>query len=189
MVTTEAKKTHTELQITGAVLPQEERVLTQGALEFILKLHNEFAQRRFLLLEARRKRQQQLDQGKLPDFLPETAYIRGGDWRVASIPASLQDRRVEITGPVDRKMIINALNSGAKVFMADFEDATSPTWRNIMEGQYNLMDAVRNTLTYESPEGKIYEVSDTPAVIHVRPRGWHLEEKNILVNGQPVAAS
>lgn len=189
MVITEAKKTQTGLQVTGAVLPQEERVLTQGALDFILKLHNEFAQRRFLLLEARRKRQKQLDQGKLPDFLPETAYIRGGDWQVGTIPASMQDRRVEITGPVDRKMIINALNSGAKVFMADFEDSTSPTWRNIIEGQYNLMDAVRNTLTYESPEGKTYEVNNTPAVINVRPRGWHLEEKNILVNGQPVSAS
>jgi malate synthase len=177
------------LQLMAPFLPGDEQVLTTGALDFITSLHREFAARRFLLLEARRKRQKLLDQGELPDFLPETTSIRNGDWKVAPIPEVLQDRRVEITGPVDRKMIINALNSGAKVFMADFEDSTSPTWRNVVEGQANLMDAVRGTIRYESEEGKSYTLGATPAILKVRPRGWHLEEKHLLIDGKPASAS
>ncbi len=177
------------LQLAAPVLPSDERVLTQGALEFITRLHREFSARRLTLLEARNARQRSIDQGVLPDFLPETSHIREGNWQVSGIPEVLQDRRVEITGPVDRKMIINALNSGAKVFMADFEDSTSPTWRNILDGQLNLMDAVSGTIQYESEEGKVYSLSPTPAVVKVRPRGWHLEETHVLVDGQPVSAS
>jgi malate synthase len=189
MTTTLDNPTKKGLQLAAPFLPGDEQVLTTGALDFITSLHREFAARRFLLLEARRKRQKQLDQGKLPDFLPETTFIRDGEWTVAPIPAVLQDRRVEITGPVDRKMIINALNSGAKVFMADFEDSTSPTWRNVLEGQANLMDAVRGTIRYESEEGKSYTLGATPALLKVRPRGWHLEEKHLLIDGQPASAS
>lgn len=189
MTTTIENQTQKGLQLAAPFLPGDEQVLTPGALEFITSLHREFSARRFLLLEARKKIQRSIDQGKMPDFLPETNYIREGDWKVAPIPAALQDRRVEITGPVDRKMIINALNSGAKVFMADFEDSTSPTWRNIVEGQTNLMDAVRGTIRYESEEGKAYELGATPAILKVRPRGWHLDEKHLLIDGQPASAS
>ena len=125
----------------------------------------------------------------MPQFLPSTADIRNSDWQVAPIPADLLDRRVEITGPVDRKMIINALNSGANVFMADFEDSNSPTWSNVIQGQVNLRDAVRGAITYTSPEGKLYELCETPAVLMVRPRGWHLVEKHFLIDGEPISAS
>ena len=150
---------------------------------------HKFESRRRQLLAARATRLRELRAGKLYDFLPETAEVRRSEWQVAPIPRDLQDRRVEITGPVDRKMIINALNSGANVFMADFEDSNSPTWRNTMEGQINLRDANRGAITYTSPEGKAYAVRENPAVLFVRPRGWHLVEKHVLVAGEPISAS
>jgi malate synthase len=166
-----------------------ESVLTAEAVSFLTMLSREFEPRRQQLLEGRRVRQRQIDAGVMPDFLPETAHIRQSEWKAAPIPADLMDRRVEITGPVDRKMIINALNSGASVFMADFEDSNSPTWKNVIEGQANLRDAVRGTIGYTSPEGKQYEVFDCPAVLMVRPRGWHLDEKHFLVDGSAISAS
>jgi len=167
----------------------ETGILTPEARAFLLKLGAAFEPRRRELLARRRTVQQDIDNGKLPDFLPETAGIRQSDWKVAPIPKDLRDRRVEITGPVDRKMIINALNSGANVFMADFEDSNSPTWNNNIEGQHNLWDAVRGTIRYESPEGKRYQVGPNPATLFVRPRGWHLDEKHFLVDGKPISAS
>ena len=153
------------------------------------KLARAFEGRRQELLARRRARQAELDAGVAPEFLRETAAIRQKEWTVAPIPPDLRDRRVEITGPVDRKMIINGLNSGANVFMADFEDSNSPTWRNNIEGQLNLRDAVRGTISYTSPEGKQYQLGPKPATLKVRPRGWHLEEKHFLVDGKPVSAS
>jgi malate synthase len=142
------------------------------------------------LLAARVDRQKAIDGGKLPDFLPETAAIREGDWVAAPIPADIQDRRVEITGPVDRKMIINALNSGAKVFMADFEDSNSPFWANNIDGQINLRDAINKTISYVNPEnGKSYRLNEQTAVLMVRPRGWHLNEKHVLVDGEIMSGS
>src|SRR6266853_642327 len=167
----------------------ETGILTPEARAFLLKLGAAFEPRRQELLARRRTVQQDIDNGKLPDFLPDTAGIRQSDWKVAPIPRDLRDRRVEITGPVDRKMIINALNSGANVFMADFEDSNSPTWNNNIEGQHNLRDAVRGTIRYESPEGKRYQVGPSPATLFVRPRGWHLDEKHFLVDGKPISAS
>ena len=167
----------------------ETGILTPEARAFLLKLGAAFEPRRQELLARRRTVQQDIDNGKLPDFLPETAGIRQSDWKVAPIPKDLRDRRVEITGPVDRKMIINALNSGANVFMADFEDSNSPTWNNNIEGQHNLRDAVRGTIRYESPEGKRYQVGPNPATLFVRPRGWHLDEKHFLVDEKPISAS
>ena len=169
--------------------PAEAAILTQEATAFLLKLAFHFEHRRQMLLTCRRERQKELDRGELPDFLPETAHIREGDWKVAPIPHDLMDRRVEITGPVDRKMIINALNSGANVFMADFEDSNSPTWSNCTEGQQNLYDAVRGTIAYESPEGKKYRLNEKRAVLFVRPRGWHLDEKHFFAQGKPISAS
>jgi malate synthase len=163
--------------------------LTPQAIRFLAKLSNMFESRRRRLLEARDARQQDLDDGWTPEFPAETEEIRLSPWRVAEIPADLMDRRVEITGPTDRKMIINALNSGASVFMADFEDSNSPTWENMIEGQRNLQDAVRGSITYTSPEGKHYELCEKPAVLVVRPRGWHLVEKHFLVDGEPISAS
>ena len=167
----------------------QEPILTPQAVRFLTKLSNLFEGRRQQLLAARRTRQQEIDLGLMPDFPSETAEIRKASWKVAPIPADLQDRRVEITGPTDRKMIINALNSGARVFMADFEDSNSPTWENITQGQVNLRDAVAGTIAYTSPEGKRYEVCEAPATLMVRPRGWHLEEKHFLVDGRPISAS
>ncbi|MGA3020293.1 MAG: malate synthase A, partial [Bryobacteraceae bacterium] len=175
--------------IIGSTTGAQDRVLTPQAVEFLGKLSTMFEQRRRQLLWDRRTRQQQIGQGELPDFPAETAYIRQAAWKIAATPADLQDRRVEITGPTDRKMIINALNSGANVFMADFEDSNSPTWDNILEGQVNLRDAVNGTLTYTSPEGKPYEVGEAPAVLFVRPRGWHLVEKHFPIHGEPISAS
>ncbi|WP_104990388.1 malate synthase A [Deinococcus sp. NW-56] len=174
--------------ITHTEHPQAGRVLTPGALSFLEELHTRFDARRRDLLAARQERQRRLDAGELPDFLPETAHIREGDWRVSPLPADLQDRRVEITGPVDRKMVINALNSGARMFMADFEDASSPTWANCLEGQVNLMDAVRRTISLESG-GKSYRLNGTTATLLVRPRGLHLEEKHAQLGGQPLSGS
>jgi len=168
--------------------PAQSRVLTPAALEFIVDLHRRFNPRRNELMAARVEYQKRLDAGERPDFPPETRSIRESEWTVAPIPADLQDRRVEITGPVDRKMIINALNSGAKVFMADFEDSNTPTWANQIEGQANLMDAVRRTITYSDPAtGKNYKLNEKTAVLLVRPRGWHLEERHILVDGAPMS--
>ncbi|MEA3048153.1 MAG: malate synthase [Sphingomonadales bacterium] len=159
-------------------------ILTPEALAFVAGLHRRFDARRQELLAARAERQQAFDAGALPDFLPETAQIRDGDWAVAPIPADLMDRRVEITGPTDRKMVINALNSGAKVFMADFEDATAPIWANLIEGQANLYDYWRGGLSFDDPAtGKHYAVGDEPAVLMVRPRGWHLDERHLGVAG------
>jgi len=167
----------------------ETGILTPEARAFLSKLAAAFEPRRQELLARRRTVQQDIDNGKLPDFLPDTAGIRQSDWKVAPIPRDLRDRRVEITGPVDRKMIINALNSGANVFMADFEDSNSPTWSNNIDGQHNLRDAVRGTIEYESPEGKQYQLGPNPATLFVRPRGWHLDEKHFLVEGKPISAS
>jgi malate synthase len=173
--------------LTGEISPAAAFVLTRDALAFVAKLHREFNGRRLELLRRRENRQSELDAGRLPDFLSETISIRQGDWKVAPIPADLQDRRVEITGPTDRKMIINALNSGAKIFMADFEDANAPTWANMLEGQANLREAVRREITYQSPEGKAYRLKEQTAVLFVRPRGWHLNEKHILIDNEPVS--
>jgi malate synthase len=167
----------------------EAGVLTAEARAFLLKLAARFEPRRQELLARRRTVQQGIDHGKSPHFLPETAEIRQREWKVAPIPKDLLDRRVEITGPVDRKMIINALNSGASVFMADFEDSNSPTWSNNIEGQHNLRDAIRGTIRYVSPEGKQYQLGPNLATLFVRPRGWHLDEKHFLVEGKPISAS
>jgi len=176
--TTTALRTDVEMQI-----------LTPEASAFLTKLAREFEARRQQLLARRRARQQQIDTGQFPDFLPETAHIRQAEWTVAPIPHDLLDRRVEITGPVDRKMIINALNSGADVFMADFEDSNSPTWQNNLEGQFNLRDAVEGTISYVSPEGKRYNLNSKVATLLVRPRGWHLVERHFEVDGAPISAS
>jgi len=178
--------------MTTAALPSvevESQILNPEARSFLVDLARNFEKRRQELLARRRVRQQEIDAGQLPDFLPETAQIRRDDWIVAPIPKDLLDRRVEITGPVDRKMIINALNSGANVFMADFEDSNSPTWQNNIEGQANLRDAVRRTISYVNPEGKRYELNSTVATLLVRPRGWHLEEKHFQVDGKPISGS
>ena len=177
------------VQILGPEVPGYAEILTADALKFLSLLAREFGARREQLLERRRVRQQDLDRGKLPGFLEETASIRGADWTVAPIPKDLQDRRVEITGPVERKMLINALNSGANVFMADFEDANSPTWRNNVEGQLNVRDAVNGSIAFTSPEGKKYKLNEKIATLLVRPRGWHLTEKHFRVDGKPISGS
>ena len=183
--------------ITGTSSPAEVRapvegrsaeILTPEALAFVAALQREFRTERDRLLQGRVERQAELDGGALPDFLPETREVRESDWRIAPVPADLQDRRVEITGPVDRKMVINALNSGARVFMADFEDANSPTWQNNLEGQVNLRDANEGTISLDTGE-KRYELGDDPAVLVVRPRGWHLPEKHVDVDGEPISGS
>ena len=166
-----------------------ETVLGDEALAFVADLHRRFNPRRMELLEARRLRQEEIDSGVMPDFPAETLEQRRAEWRVAATPADLDDRRVEITGPAEPKMIINALNSGARVFMADFEDALSPTWANVVGGQAALIDAVRRRLAFDSPEGKSYRLNDTIATLLVRPRGWHLDEAHVLVDGQPISAS
>jgi malate synthase len=167
-----------------------DHVLTADALAFVARLHRAFDRRRQQLLSARAERQARLDAGDaLPDFLPDTREIRESSWIIATAPEEIADRRVEITGPVDRKMIINALNSGANVFMADFEDSNSPTWSNCVEGQANLMDAVKRTITFTAPDGKHYRLSDRTSVLFVRPRGWHLVEKHMRVDEVPVSAS
>ncbi|HEU4663765.1 MAG TPA: malate synthase A [Dokdonella sp.] len=164
-------------------------ILDAGAIAWLTDLHERFDARRRALLEARRERQARYDAGELPDFPPESRAIRDADWRIEPIPAALQDRRVEITGPVDRKMIINALNSGANVFMADFEDSTAPTFANLLDGQLNLRDAVAGTIDYRSPDGRVYAVGSDPAVLVVRPRGWHLPERHLEIRGEPIAGA
>jgi malate synthase len=175
------------VQITGEMTPAFAEVLTPDALAFVAKLQRAFGRRREECLQNRQTRQIALDRGEALDFLPETKQIRAGDWTCAPIPPDLLDRRVEITGPTDRKMVINALNSGAKIFMADFEDANSPTLENMVDGQINLSDAIRRTISFTSPEGKAYQLKEKVAVLMVRPRGWHLLEKHLLVDGQAIS--
>jgi len=173
-----------------ADLPAEHRaILTDEAVEFVAHLASRFEARRRELMALRSERQARLDAGEDYDFLAETRGVREADWIVAPIPGDLQDRRVEITGPVERKMVINALNSGASTFMADFEDSLTPTWENVMDGQANLREAVARTITFRNPEGKVYRLQDKTATLIVRPRGWHLLERNMLVDGEPVAAA
>ncbi len=182
-------QTAADVRVTGHVGEAFSEVLTAEALQFIAALHGRFETRRQELLAVREERKTRFDAGELPDFLKETQEIRRGDWSCAPIPHDLLDRRVEITGPTDRKMVINALNSGAKMFMADFEDANSPTWDNMVQGQINLRDAIRRTISFRSPEGKEYRLKEETAVLLVRPRGWHLSERHLLVAGQPIAGA
>jgi malate synthase len=176
------------VELRAPVEGRGEEILTQEALEFVAELHRRFDPTRKNLLRRRAERQARLDAGELPDFLPETREVRESEWKVAPVPADLQDRRVEITGPVERKMMINALNSGARCFMADFEDASSPTWGNCVAGQVNLVDAIQRTISLETRD-KTYRLGDEPATLLVRPRGWHLPERHVLVDGEPVSAS
>ena len=177
------------ISIEGTRGTAEAEILTPEALDFLAALSTTFEEERQRLLAARVTRAEALRKGQLYDFLPETASVRQSEWRVAPIPADLQDRRTEITGPVDRKMVINALNSGTQVYMADFEDSTAPTWRNVIEGQVNLRDAIRREISFASPEGKQYKLNEKTATLFVRPRGWHLPEKHLLVQGKPISAS
>jgi len=178
------------LVMCGTLRPGYEKVLTPSAIAFVAELERKFGPERRRLLARRAEMQHRLDSGWKPDFLPETKTIRDGDWRVAPIPRDLQDRRIEITGPTDRKMVINALNCGANVYMADFEDATTPSWDNLIEGQANLSDAVRRQITFDDPEtGRHYVLNDKTAVLFVRPRGWHLPEKHVLVDGEPISGA
>ncbi len=176
------------IELQGPILPGFETILTEEALAFVAELARRFGRRRDELIAARGVRQKEIDNFQFPDFLPETKEIRDGDWNVDRVPADLRDRRVEITGPVGRKMIINALNSGAKVFMADFEDSNSPTWQNCVSGQVNLFDAVRRKITFDSGT-KQYKLQRKTATLMVRPRGWHLDERHMLVDGAPVPAA
>src|ERR1700720_2556604 len=177
------------VEVLGEITPAFSEILTPEALAFVAKLQRQFGTRRKQCLERRQERQKRLDEGEGLDFLPETERIRAGDWKCAPIPSDIEDRRVEITGPTDRKMVINALNSGAKIFMADFEDANAPTWRNMVEGQINLRDAIRGTINFTNPEGKKYKLNEQVAVLMPRPRGWHLVEKHVLIDGEPVAGA
>jgi malate synthase len=178
------------VEFVAPAMEQYPEILTPEAVAFVVGLQRTFNEHRKTLLQARVARQKRLDAGERPDFLQETKGIRESEWTVAPLPKDLLDRRVEITGPVDRKMIINALNSGAKVFMADFEDSTTPTWDNVMDGQLNLRDAVRRTITFEDEKtGKSYKLIEKPAVLFVRPRGWHLEERHVIVDGEPMSGS
>jgi malate synthase len=178
------------VEILGPRIERSAEVLTPLALQLVASLHRRFNARRLELLAARTRRQRELDTGVLPDFLPETADIRAGDWRVAPVPADLQDRRVEITGPCDRKMVINALNAPVRCYMADFEDSCAPTWENIVRGQVNLADAIRRTISFaDAATGKIYRLAERTATLIVRPRGWHLPEKHVRVNGEEVSGA
>ncbi|HEY7017741.1 MAG TPA: malate synthase A [Gaiellaceae bacterium] len=168
--------------------PREDEVLTPEAVAFVAGLQGRFGPRRLELLEARAARRERIAAGELPVFLEETREVRESDWRIEPVPAGLRDRRVEITGPTDRKMVINALNSGARMFMADFEDANAPTWANMVDGQANLTDAIERTIALETPD-KTYRLDDEVATLLVRPRGWHLAERHLLVGGEPVSAS
>ena len=180
---------NTRLQIRGVAVARDSEILTPQALDFVADLVRRFKPRLGQLMATREARQARFDQGELPDFRVDTRKIRESSWQVGPIPVDLQDRRVEITGPTERKMVINALNSGAKVFMADFEESLAPSWQNVVEGQVNLMDAVRGTISFTSPEGKHYKLNDRPAVLVVRPRGWHLLEKHVLLDEQPIPAA
>ena len=177
------------VELSDKITPEYADILSPQALEFVAKLARRFDPRRRELLARRAERQIKIDAGKLPDFLPETASVRAGDWVVAPVPADLQDRRVEITGPVDRKMVINALNSGASVYMADFEDSSTPTWANVVQGQINLKKAIARTLGFVSAEGKRYALGEKIATLMVRPRGWHLVEKHAKIDGEIVGGA
>jgi malate synthase len=177
------------IRVDAPITGRADEVLTREALDFLTELQLRFNPTREELLERRERRQEDFARGRRPDFLDETRDVREGDWKVASTPPDLNDRRVEITGPVERKMMINALNSGASVFMADFEDSLSPTWANVVEGQVNLKDAVRRTIEFTNPDGKEYRLDDKTATLLVRPRGWHLTERHVRVDGQPISAS
>jgi malate synthase len=177
------------IAIHGPMPAEYQSILTPQAVTFIAKLARKFEARRQELMAQRAQRQREFDAGKLPDFLPETRKIRDSEWTVGPIPADLQNRRVEITGPTDRKMVINALNCGANVFMADFEDSNAPTWSNMIEGQINLRDAIRSSITFQSPEGKQYRLNTQTATLLVRPRGWHLMEHHLQVDGAPVSGA
>jgi len=182
-----SQPTNDGIEILGEVSPEYMEILTPEAIAFLAKLARKFTARRDELLAKRVERQKAIDAGQMPDFLPETKSIRDDlSWKVAPVPDDLQDRRVEITGPTERKMVINALNCGAKVFMSDFEDANSPTWENMIEGQINLRDAIRRTITFTNPNGKFYELNDQTATLMVRPRGWHLNERHFVVDNQPI---
>jgi malate synthase len=177
------------IEVKGPVHGQYAEILNEQALSFLARLARKFENRRRELLELRATRQREISAGHLPDFLAATSEIREREWTVAPIPADLRDRRVEITGPVDRKMIINALNSGANVFMADLEDSNTPTWDNNLHGQINLRDAVNRTISFISPEGKNYRLAEKVATLMVRPRGWHLVERRLFVDGNPISGS
>ncbi len=181
--------TETNVELRAAVDARYEDVLTPGAIAFVATLQREFGRRRRELLEARARRRERLAAGELLDFRDDTRKVREGDWRVAPVPADLEQRWVEITGPTDRKMVINALNSGADGFMADFEDANSPTWRNMVEGHINLRDAIDGTITHDSSDGRHYELQDDTATLLVRPRGWHLPERHLVVDSEPVSGA
>src|SRR5512139_4000325 len=176
------------ISISARITPEFAQILTPEALTFVAKLHRQFEPRRQELLARRAARQKEFDAGKLPDFLPETKAIRESDWKIAPQPKDMLDRRVEITGPTDRKMVINALNCGASTFMADFEDANCPTWFNMIDGQINLRDAARRTISFEQA-GKQYRLNDKTAVLIPRPRGWHLDEKHLRIDGVPVSGA
>ena len=179
-----------KVELVGGRVERAAEVLTPLALQLLASLHRRFNPRRLELLQARVQRQKSLDGGQLPGFLPETAAVRAADWRIAPVPQDLIDRRVEITGPVERKMIINALNAPVKAFMADFEDSLAPTWENVIRGQVNLADAIRRTISYEDPAtGKHYRLAERTATLIVRPRGWHLPEKHVRIGGEAVSAS
>jgi malate synthase len=177
------------IEVVEPVSAEFSRILTPEALAFVGGLARQFDTRRKELLDRRQQVQADINAGKLPDFLPETRFIREGDWKIEPVPDDLKDRRVEITGPVDRKMVINALNSGASTYMADFEDSHAPTWDGTLQGQINLRDAVAGTIEFRSPEGKSYRLADRIATLIVRPRGWHLVEKHVLVDGRPISGS
>jgi malate synthase len=177
------------VDVRGPVEGRLREVLTPEALRFVVSLHREFGPRRRELLARRAERQARTDAGETLDFLPETRSVREGDWHVAAIPDDLRDRRVEITGPTDRKMVINALNSGASCYMADFEDANSPTWQNMIGGHVNLGDAVERTIEYTGPDGREYGLDEETATLIVRPRGWHLPERHVLVDSEPLAGA
>ncbi len=177
------------MQITGPIHPGYELVLSADALAFIAKLHHAFNGRRLELLQARVARQARIDAGEMPDFLPETKAIREGDWKIAPLPKPLERRRTEITGPVEARMIVNGFNSGADSFMCDFEDATSPTWKNMVQGQVNIYKAIRRELAFTSGVGKGYRLNEKIATLQIRPRGWHLDEKHVLIDGQRISGS
>src|SRR5215467_8639146 len=172
------------LEVLGPVSEEQAEILSPEALDFFSVLQREFNPRRIRLLRQRELRQQALDRGETPGFSAETRAVRDGHWQVLPVPEDLQNRRVEITGPVDRKMVINALNSGANCYMADFEDAHSPTWEATLDGQLNVRDAVCGTIDFTSPEGKKYSLNKSVATLLVRPRGWHLSEKHLEVDGE-----
>ncbi|HKX55936.1 MAG TPA: malate synthase A, partial [Xanthomonadales bacterium] len=178
--------THSDRLTITATAPGQDEILTPAALEFLAQLTARFTPERDRLLAERVKRQAAIDAGKALEFLPETRSVREGDWKVAELPPEALDRRTEITGPVSRKMVINALNSGAQVFMADFEDANAPTWENCIEGQINLRDAVNGSIDFDGGAGKVYKLNDKPALLMVRPRGWHLAEKHVLQGDKPI---